>query len=150
MFGELQICEFDDLTTLEKSVAVVRLYINNVLQGTGTIKEIADKLGRSTNSIYQGIHKTRHGLSRRTHYRVELVEWVEYPKTQYEVFWKYKNTGEMKLIAKGSIQDLSLETGYNEQYLRILASPVASKNLKAQNKGLRNWTKELVVRRVGK
>lgn len=148
MFGELQVCEWDDLSTQEKSVAVVKLYINNVLKGEGTIQEIADKLGRSTNSIYQGIHRTKYGTARRTFYHVELVEWVEYPKAIYEVFWRYKKTGEMKLVAKGTIPDLSLETGYNEQYLRVLASPVASKNLKKQNRGIRNWTKELVVRRV--
>lgn len=138
MSTELQICEFDDLTTQEKSVAIVRLYINDVLQGEGTMQEIADKIGRKVHSLYVGLSRTKTGDARLKKYRVELVEWVRYPVKEYILDREDTWTGEVEHIGIGSMKELAEISGHDECYLRRLSSEKCRESLEKIRTGERS------------
>lgn len=122
MNDKLEVCEFDDLTTHEKSVAIVRLYINDVLQGEGTMKEIAEKMNRRVASLYVGLSRTKSGEATIKKYRVELVEWVRFPVKEYELIREDTITGEIETLTIGSVKEIHKTTGICESYLRRLSS----------------------------
>ena len=122
MKNELHDFEYDDLTPLEKSTSIMRLKINDVVVGEGTMKEIANSLGRTVNSIAVGIHKTKMGISKFKKYTVELVDYIPYPKKIYEVYEYNRKLDSSVLIGCGTMEELSEITGYTEAYLRRLSS----------------------------
>lgn len=129
MSDRLEPTEFDDLNVLDKSVSIVKLYLNEECIAKGTVKEIAAKLGRSVNSIYVSVNRSKMGFSKFKVYRLELVEYREYPKKIYEVAEENIHTGEIKTLGVGTIEELSILTSYDESYLRRLSSSYCRENL---------------------
>lgn len=133
MSDQLVPTEFEDLNPVEKSRAIVKLYLNGECIGEGTIQEISEKLGRTTNSLYVGLHRTRIGEAKFKKYSVELLKYVPILK-KYELYEENTKTNISVLLGSGTIEELACKWGYSESYLRRLSSEKSMESLYATYK----------------